>query len=232
MAWLREPEREPSAAMLLGSMTHEMLLEPSASTYVVEPAFGDCRKTENKARRDAWREENADRVAVDGGSMATAAGMVEAVRRHPLAGPLVNGPGESELSIFWTDADSGLDCKARLDRIDTKRGVVVDLKTTGDARPKAFAKSIADFRYHVQAAHYMAGCKAAGIDVKLWLFVVVEHEPPYAVSVYSLEPESERIGEDVRRRNMTTLVECMRSGEWPAYATKIEPIGLPPWAEE
>jgi len=231
-AWLDRPERAPSAAMALGSMVHQLVLEPQRASFVVEPDFGDCRKKENKAARDAWRADHEGATLVGADDAAAASGMASAVRAHPLAGPLVVGEGQSELSLFWRDGASGLECKARLDRLVGGRYVVVDLKTTGDARPRAFQKSIADFRYHVQAAHYLDGCRACGLGDLLWLFVVVEREPPHAVAVYSLDGDAVARGEDSRRRSMTTLAECLRSDSWPAYPASIEPIGLPAWAQE
>ena len=79
---------------------------------------------------------------------------------------------------------TGLQCKCRPDWISADGGILVDLKTTEDASPREFQRSIAKWRYHVQAGWYMAGIEAAyGTRPSGFIFIAVEKKPPFAVGV-------------------------------------------------
>ena len=64
--------------------------------------------------------------------------------------------GAAEVSIFWRDGDD-LPCKARYDYL--KRRAILNLKTFANQRKRpvdlAIHLAIADFRYDLQAAHYL-----------------------------------------------------------------------------
>lgn len=64
--------------------------------------------------------------------------------------------GHHEVSVFWTTSD-GVPCKARFDYL--KPFAIVDLKSIRNMRETEFVdacrRRIADYRYDIQAAHYM-----------------------------------------------------------------------------
>jgi hypothetical protein len=86
--------------------------------------------------------------------------MGSAMLGHPAAALLLGISGEAETTHMWTDATTGLQCKCRPDWISEDGGILVDLKTTEDASPREFQRSIAKWRYHVQAGWYMAAIEA------------------------------------------------------------------------
>ena len=132
--------------------------------------------------------------------------------------------------MTWRDDASGLRCKGRIDCLATiaGRAAIVDIKTTTDARPDAFARSIATYGYHFQAAHYLAGMRANGVDVVGFVVIAVESRAPHGVAVYELDAEALEVGEERRRALLSTLAECRASGRWPGYRTQT--ISLPRWA--
>jgi exodeoxyribonuclease VIII len=101
----------------------------------------------------------------------------------------------------------------------------VDLKTTTDASPKGFAKSVAQWRYHIQQNHYLAGTFA-----ERFVFIAVEKTYPYAVGVYELDETAALHGEAERRNNLQTIADCRAIAEWPGYGNTIQPLSLPNWA--
>jgi exodeoxyribonuclease VIII len=135
--------------------------------------------------------------------------------------------GVAESSIFAELL--GVNVKCRPDWIHDN-SVLVDLKTTENAGPNAFAKSVANFRYHVQAAFYTDICRESGIDVKAFVFIAVEKNPPFAVSVYELDSDSIEVGRTLYQRNLETYRRCRETDHWPAYSTAIETLTLPRWA--
>ncbi len=230
-AWVDGQEEEPTPALLFGAAFHCALLEPEVfgGTYAVAPDFGDCRFKENKARRDAWRAEHDGAQLLSADDAAAIDAMSRAVWRHPLAGMMMR-EGEPELTVRWRDAATGVECKARGDYHVARHKMLVDLKSTEDAAPEAFRRSIANYGYHRQDAFYRAGFAAAGLEVEHFVFVVVEKRPPHAVAVYTLDAAAVQRGADSIRRDLEKLAECMQSGEWPGYPVEIRTLDLPPWA--
>jgi exodeoxyribonuclease VIII len=101
----------------------------------------------------------------------------------------------------------------------------VDVKTTEDASASAFAKSIANYRYHVQDAHYREGFER---DRFVW--IAVEIKPPYAVAVYMDDSDMLALGQSHRDTDLRTYAECKAKNEWPGYPEVIQSIQLPRWA--
>lgn len=102
---------------------------------------------------------------------------------------------------------------------------IVDLKTTLDASPAGFAKSVAKFRYHVQRAHY-----SEGFDIGNFVFVAVEKTPPYLVAVYVLDEQAEIKGQELRDRDIQLYMDCLENDFWPGYSEDIEELSLPNWS--
>ena len=151
--------------------------------------------------------------------------MVAAITRHPLAGRLLDLEGECEASVRWTDEATGVKCKARGDKWIPSKRWLVDVKTARDASSRGFAKACANFRYHVQDAHY-----SSGFGADAFMFVVVEKEPPYAVGVYQLDADSRERGRELRAEALETLAQCVEKNTWPGYPAKVIELRLPDWA--
>lgn len=230
-SWLDGAEEELTPALAFGAAFHCALLEPDVfdREYASAPDFGDCRKPDNRKARDAWREKNASRKRLSESDDDAITRMVEAVQGHPLAGRMMRD-GEPELTVRWTDADTGLQCKSRADYYVRSLGMIVDIKSTCDASYQAFRRDIVNYRYHVQDGLYRDGFAAAGAPVKHFVFVAVEKTPPYAIGVYTLDDAGVAIGYAAAHQDIATLAKCIKSNEWPGYPVSIRTIDLPPWA--
>jgi hypothetical protein len=210
---------EPTAAMRLGTLVHCAVLEPDDLLQ----RYGVCGPRNTKAGKEQAAAMAADGIeSVTEADMALALSMAAAVREHPAAAALLKA-GKAEQSFWWDDTPTGMRCKCRPDWYHG--ATVVDLKTTTDASPAGFAKSVANFRYHVQANHYLAGTFA-----ERFVFIAVEKAYPYAVGVYELDADAMAHGETLRRRDLAAIADCRAIGEWPGYSTSIEPLSLPSWA--
>jgi hypothetical protein len=232
-AWIDGTLRdEATPALAFGAAFHCALLEPARfeAAYAVEPDFGDCRHKANREERDAWRNSNIGRELVPSEWLTSIGLMVDAVRKHPLAGRMVQD-GDSEVTVAWTDSDTGLTCKARADYYVRRRRLVVDVKSTLDARPFAFRRDVAKYGYHRQDALYRAGFAAIDEPVEHFIFVAVEKAPPYAIKLYALDADSVSRGYAATKRDMDTLAQCMRTDTWPAYSGSIEQLSAPSWAD-
>nr|DAQ54379.1 MAG TPA: Exodeoxyribonuclease 8 [Caudoviricetes sp.] len=214
---------EPATpAMLFGTALHTAVLEPAR--YAAEYAVfeGDRRTKDGKATYEKLIASGKSIISAADADVISA--MVSSILQHPVAAKLLT-EGVVEHSVFWTHPRTGLECKARPDYWRQNHGMVVDLKTTEDASPAGFARSIAAYRYHVQAAHYLDGTMAAR-----FVFIAIEKKAPYAVGVYELDPASLTAGASLRARDIEQYASCVEFNAWPGYSPEIQTIALPKWA--
>jgi len=174
-------EREQTAAMRMGSLTHCAILEPDALERRYAPTDLDRRGTK------AW---DAEALAAGGRELIkrdewnTALAMRDAVHAHAAASALL-ADAITERTLTWTDPETGVPCKARLDIYSV---CPADLKTTADASPHGWGRAAISSGYYLQAAHYLEGCRACGLNADGMPFIVVEKEFPHVVEVYELDP--------------------------------------------
>lgn len=226
------PDRKPfesTQAMIIGSALHTAVLEPDLwdVEYAVAPEGIDRRYKTGKEAWAKFEEESQGKVLLKAEDAEAVRRMASAVFSHPASSFLLNLKGKREASYFWTDEDTGIECKCRPDWHSEDRRLIVDLKTTEDASPSAFARSVANYRYHVQSAHY---CK--GLGAEQFLFVCVEKNPPHLVAVYAATPGLMAAGSRAASRDLATIASCRAANHWPGYSTEIQPIDLPSWCND
>jgi hypothetical protein len=235
--WARylDPNRvvpEPTPAMAIGSAVHTHVLELDQwdARYVSAPDGIDRRTKAGKAEWEAFTTAATGRTVLPKADADLVMRMAHSVFTHPAAAMLLALPGKAETTHMWTDAATGLQCKCRPDWLTDDGRLLVDLKTTEDASARGFAKSIAQWRYHVQASWYLDGIEqATGARPEQFLFLCVEKKAPYAVAVYAADAEMIAAGAQTAARDLDVLATCKAAGAWPGYSDQIEPISLPPW---
>ena len=190
---------------------------------------------------DSWRTKDAKEVrdaALQAGNTpllakeyAQVRAMHDAIKAHPVAGELfTRNDTVMEQSLYWTDEQTGVACRARPDLAVNDWSLVVDYKTTLSADPKEFAKSIAKYGYHQQQAWYCEAVETlTGIHPE-FVFVCQEKTPPYEVSLIQLDADAVRIGGRLNEDARSIYAACMDSGVWPSYPTSVQVVGLPAWA--
>lgn len=220
--------REETPSMRLGTLVHTLVLEPDTfgSRYAVAPEC-DRRTKAGKEEFERFTAEAAGREIIPREMHEQAAAMAAAIRSHNMARALLVA-GDAEVSVF---ADlNEMACKSRIDFV-REGGILVDLKTTADASPEAFARSCANFGYHRQAAMYRDIARTAGIAHEDFVFVCVEQKPPYLVACYQLNAEAEEQGRREYRHALDIWRRCVETGEYPGIANElITSISLPRWA--
>lgn len=236
-AYLSEkPRKEPTASMVLGSLTHTLFLEPEqyGSEYIIAPEC-DHRTKEGKAVYAAFLDAAEGKTIVTAEQLETAQSMASAMCGHIIHEAMTGG--HAEASIFWDDEQTGLACRIRPDYhippCDTwPTGLIIDVKTTDDARPEAFARTCVNFGYDLSAAMYCDGFQTHyGTDEPpLFLLLVVERDAPHAVACYECSPEMLEKGNNKYRDAMRMLADCTASDEWPGYDDGIQLLNLPKWA--
>lgn len=220
---------QPTPAMRLGDAVHVAVLQPDLfeSRYIVQPNI-DRRTKAGKEEWNAFLAENDGKRILTPDEWAQCLAIRDAVHSHPVARRLVTG--RTELSAVWQERWYGVMCKGRFDAVPDGLGVIVDLKTTSDASPRAFSRDVFRLGYHIQGAMYLMGAQILGLKVDLFAIVAVEKEPPYAVAVYNVRDDALAAGETELGRLLKTWAECLESGHWPGYPEKAVDISLPEWA--
>lgn len=225
----RDNPTEPSAAMVFGSAYHDYMLQPLgfADAYIIRPDSIDGRTKAGKA----WlAEHKADsRPIIKEEELSVLEAMRAALLAHDTAATMIAESEMIETPIFWQDPITTAWCKAKPDGVTP--AVVFDLKTTDDASAGSFAKSIANFGYHIQAAHYLNGISEVTESCdREFVFIAQEKSPPYSVAVYTLDDVSIEEGHERAQEAMDIYQRGVAKNIWPAYSDGVEDISLPKWA--
>ena len=216
-------DHEPAIkkAFRVGELCHAFTLEPDRA----KKAYGVCLSRATKAGKIQAEEMAAKGIEpITDAEYELASNIANEVHAHPIARKLLS-KGQAEASFWRTDPETGLVCKARTDFINGD--TIVDLKTTGEggAEPDTFAKSVARYLYHLQAAHYLEV-----VGAKRFIFIAVEKVYPFAVSVTELDKDSLDYGLSLRQDALKLISQCHTDSYWRGYTEEITKISLPKWA--
>ena len=222
-AYIEGEKQAPTSAMNLGSLVHSVVFDQD--NYAVLPEC-DRRTKEDKLIYDSFISNNEDKeIFASAKDYELALNIRNAVLSHPKAALLLE-QGQAEIPVFGKIAE--LDAKCKVDFLNTKYNVCIDLKTTANSAPHEFAKSVYNYRYHVQAAFYMDLTKA-----ERFIFIAIEKEAPFNVELYELDSEAIERGRQEYLSDIETLKKCKESNNFHGYTTdnKIHIISLPTWAK-
>ena len=225
------PDPERTDAMEFGKLVHKLALEPGAESGYV-PIDGNWSHKEPRDAVAAVRAAGLEPIKPE--VMARAKRMAEKLRTHPVAAALLDD-GNPEVSLFWTDEVTGVECRARLDwlrnPVEGRRLLIPDLKSARSGSPTEFGRAAKDFGYHMQDAWYRAGAKACGLDDDpAFVFIVQEKTEPFIVSPYELDDDGRAIGELLMRQALETYAQCNATGIWSDYTGgEVRSLPLPHW---
>lgn len=219
--------RPYNPAFEIGHAAHTLMLTVGDPFEVVDA--DSWRTKDAKAARDAALQAGNTPLLTK--EYAQVRAMADAILEHPVTGELfTRNDTTSEQSLYWTDEQTGVACRARPDLAVNDWSLIVDYKTTLSADPKEFAKSIAKYGYHQQQAWYCEAVETlTGIRPE-FVFVCQEKTPPYEVSLIQLDADAVRIGGRLNEDARSIYAACMDSGVWPSYPTSVQVVGLPAWA--
>lgn len=225
----RDHPTPPTPAMQFGTVVHALVLEPDREIVAIAPDV-ERRSNADKAIWAAFEAELNGRIGMKQADFDRAQRVRDAVFANASARALLDASGHSEVTLLWHDDALDIRNKARIDRLRDDGGIV-DLKTTSDVTPVAFARKAANGQLYVQAAHYTCGYEQVqGASPPFFAWIAVETEAPYGVRSYSADKEELGIGRVLTDRAAWIYAEAISSGQWPGYPEHIEPLLLPDWA--
>ena len=212
-------------AMADGTAVHAFFLERDKfkADFVIKPA--DLRLNTKVGKE--WALEHQNKIIIDSELGNNLYEMEKSFMDSP-ARLIYDKQGQSELSYFWDDLGL-VRGKCRPDWISDDGDIVVDIKTTTDASPKGFQKSIANWGYHLQLGWYMRGLQKLGLPAKEFIFIAIEKTPPFSVGVYRANKEMITYANDEINNLVYEIDESLKSDDFPDYTPEILDLGLPNW---
>jgi hypothetical protein len=151
----------------------------------------------------------------------------DAVRAHKLAARLLRR-GRSEVTLTWTDPQTRMRCKGRLDHL--RGNVLTDLKSTRDVDARTFGRLCANMDYHAQLAFYRRGLIATGHELAPVYIVAVESGAPFDVGVFAVDEDVLEAGDQLVRKLLHQVKDCRRKRRWPGRYESEESLAFPEWA--
>lgn len=228
---------EPSSKYQeLGHAIHAALLEPARFEveYVVAPDV-DRRTKVGKAEWADFEAKHKGASFIMESEMEVLRAIQSNAAQHETIKQVLYGLGVNELSLVWVDPETGMLCKARIDRLTSLDGpLIVDLKSThAPASTHGWQMAVEKYKLHQQAAHYRNGLNVLRPlpegQTRKYAWLVVETEFPGAVRIFEAEDAALDIGRDQVAAHLRAYKECMETGSWPAWPQGMDIAGLPPW---
>ena len=221
-----------TASMAMGTAVHDIVLE---NTPVVMIPGDVLSKSGAKAGNNwkAFQSDNPGKVLCKQDDPILH--MVASIRNEPAAMKWLDAEGPVEQSMIYRDAETGLDLRARLDKLTllTEGSVILDLKTTtkDPHSEREIAKVIYKFGYHRQGAWYWDAAEAYGHDIEAFLLVFVRNSQPYDCHVWELSATALELGRHQNTIAKRDLAHRLETNNWkPEAFGRISMIDVPDWA--
>jgi hypothetical protein len=227
--WHQEhPNLESTPSQAMGTAAHTAILEPAKMKTDYALWEGGTRRGKEW---DAFKADNATKTILTVDEFAD----IREMRRNmvnfePAARYLKEGA--AEVTLQWRM--EGRAFRGRVDWLTTIDGstVLVDLKTTKDARPFKFGADAYRFGYHLQFALYCDGWHALTGENPGFVVLAVENQPPFEPAVFEVPDEVLERGREEYQRLVHILNECESANHWPPAAEAEQRLALPSYAYE
>ena len=239
---VRQDSDKETSAKGMGNVLHLATWEPDA--------FGERVEiwTDTKTRAKGFQARLAE--LPDGhylvtGDEATAIGqMVLSMKASSRIQQYLRAVTERELSVVFElvvrsvgeellTEEVRLLCKARLDGLAPRIRRILDLKSTRNAKPRAFSYSIKDYGYHHQGAVYLEAARVVAAKLGIeepthHVILAVQNEPVWRAQPYQLSERCIETAWEQLVPAIATMAKCYETGIWPDLPTNTTvEIGLP-----
>ncbi|MHB0991677.1 MAG: PD-(D/E)XK nuclease-like domain-containing protein [Burkholderiales bacterium] len=184
--------------------------------------------SEFRFKEDVYSGLYGDKIILKQEDVDALRAMHSNVLQHKAAKKFLSS-GQAELSAFWTDPNTGIQCKCKPDWLNPDG--IYDVKSCRDASAEGFAKAISTYGYDIEAAFYTDGVKAAtGLTLPFY-FIATENTAPFSAAVYRASDAMLETGRKKYRAALELLQWCREKGQYPSYQPfgDVETIDLPKW---
>jgi exodeoxyribonuclease VIII len=177
----KENKKEPTPAMMFGTLVHRALLEPEKYSRTVAVWEGGRRGTNAHKHFVAANEGKDIITATEAMDIRALCHRVEA---HPYAGAMLKQCQKFE--VPFEIEQCGVPHRGIIDGLGS--WFMLDLKTTQSVSHYSLQRTIYDAKYYMQAAIYQRAASLMGYDHESYFIIAVESAAPHHVQVVELEP--------------------------------------------
>lgn len=233
-------ERKESPAFEIGkafelAMMHPELVEKQIAVLDMD-ARPEPNRTMSAKLNKEWLErfktENKDKISISSEDWKDIEFMLQSFRENYILNALVDECTD-QLSVYWTDKETGVQLKTRPDLVNLKRGVVIDIKTIPDGSPDSFKRQVRNYDYWLQAIMQIDGItkanEAEGIlqnNLELvYYWLVFEKNPPYNVTLYEFDQQSMAVKWNDYRNLLEKVAKSQRTSRWGGYEVEGATLG-------
>jgi exodeoxyribonuclease VIII len=214
-------QREETKALRVGKYVHALVLEPdvAVSNFAVIPEGIDRRTKDGKAAYSEFESGAVGKTILTLEEATTS----ERVSRTMLSIKNRLGVSFEFTEFMFTTIINGVPVKCAVDAVGSD-GYLYDLKTSEDASPRGFLKSIYAYRYDLQAHIYRSTLEAAfSKRLRGFRFIVAEKDVD-AGAVYEIGPDLQTRAICDWENALKTYKQCEETGIWPGYSEEIQVI--------
>jgi len=235
-------EGEDEAKFAVGVAAHSLLLEGIDKAILIDPADHPGAKgaipkgwttNEMKESRDAVR--SCGMIPLLPKQFDKVMGAVEAAKQAikdcaELELTDLAKDGVSEMSYFWQE-ENGIWCRIRPDFLRNDKKLILDVKfTETSANPDYYSGQIGRMGYGIQSAFYRRGIKAVEKTDPIFVIMAIEAKPPHFCTFHGLDLLHDDMCQQQVQWGINKWHECLTTGKWPGYETRIHYAEAKPWA--
>lgn len=247
---IKENERESKKHLDFGTLAHTLFLEPDQfeNEFAVIPADAPkpptdvMRNAKNPSEDSIKRVQWWDQFAAEHGTKITitedlllgAKRIADNLRTLSSYGIMQNNFGMAEASIFFVDPVFDLQLRVRPDYhiapcTAFPNGLLLDVKTTRDARAFKFSKDCGEYGYDLSASMYREGFQQyyQTEEKPPFIFLVAENLAPFNVKQYRASDLLLSVGDARYYKSKEMLAESLLINEWDGYSKEMEDLFLP-----
>lgn len=221
----------PTPAMEMGTALHCLTLDGEKAFEAQYAKKPDGIKLTTKEGKE-WKESIGRKKVLNTGGKddpwGSVQGMDASLKRLAYFDPSQKDYiKHNEVSVYWEW--EGVQCKARLDRVDIEQGIVLDLKTTDSIEPEIFQKKVIGLGYDFQAAFYAKAAEVAFGREFDFIFAAVERKAPFTVDLFKVDEDMMKEATAKCIAALKLYKTCSNLDEWPNREPMIRTLSYPSW---
>jgi hypothetical protein len=229
--WLsRRIKRKPTAAMVEGTMTHTVILEPERfeEQYVFfDHNYKSLSSGDGSKALRAFKENHRDKTVIHDRNLwySLLRRRKNAYHNRTVRELLTNPNAIVESGMTWLNPSTGLRMKGKPDHYLPQ--VMLDVKTMQDISSYELAKTIAQRLYFMQAAIYIDGVReVSGFEIDRYFILAIEKFSDL-IRLVELSPTDIETGRKLYHQALMLAEQCKEQQRYYGYEDEIVPIELP-----
>lgn len=220
----------PTPAMILGTATHRMILEPERAGDLAVWGEAEGENVRRGKVWDAFQASHSGKLIVTKAERDAMVGMAIAARKYAPIYKYAAAKGETEVVMVWRDEMTGRLFKGRVDKLCKPGHTIFDLKTTRSCQKYKFGSQAYQLGYHIKMAMYWSGYRALTDHEPKLALGAIESKAPYESAVYRITSDTILQGLEDLAALLKKLAECEESDRWPAAEPEELELSLPSYA--